>query len=94
MAQLLSVADTDAVSGDFTIAAGTQAVLSLKAGTNGSVPPNAKVFVERKDAGNVYTVIGRMDAQMPAVIVENPGTEVMNCRVRRANSGAVGTDRG
>lgn len=92
MPQLLPVANTAASSDDFTIAAGSKALLVLKAGSNGIVPPKALVLVERKDSSNVYTVVERLETENPGVIIENAGAATMTMRVTRKAGASVGVD--
>lgn len=89
MPELLSIANTESASADFTLAAGESATLNLKASTSPMFPDGLVVDVQIK-SGSDYFTFGGLSSARPVQVLQAPGTFRV---VRRASGSGCGVDR-
>jgi hypothetical protein len=71
---LLSIGNSDATSGSFTVIAGTPQNVSLDTGSDGPPAPLAEVAIEQQGSGGHWHRVGTLNAIMSAGSISAPGT--------------------
>lgn len=89
MPELLSIANTELASADFTLAAGESATLNLKATATPVLPDGLVVDVQIK-SGTDYFTFGGLSSARPVQVLQAPGTFRV---LRRASVAGCGVDR-
>jgi hypothetical protein len=79
--QLIAAGTTAANSSDIVVASGATLTVALKAQAS-----DATAFIELKDDGGAYNIVGSLNFGAPALSIVSPGTY----RVRRRAGGSCG----
>lgn len=72
--QLLAVGTTATDSGDLVVAAGSPVTVALNDAAGVKVAAGAKVLVLLKDPAGEYFKVGALGTEIPALVIDGPGT--------------------